>query len=142
MNTHGRWVVLVGVGYVVVLIAFVVGGAVAFRNLYAAPAPQPGTEFAPSYRLFLAVCGGVLALYLGLLAAALVTVSRRWWLGACGLLGGLMVTVAALSVLPWVRFPNDQYAAGAAWVFSWAPACMGLWLLMSAVGWLRRPQSA
>ncbi len=131
-----------GLGYLVVLTVIVGGGAVWFRDLYSAQAPQVGTEFAPVYRLFLGVAGGFLAVYLGTLSGALGTISGTWWYGLIGLLAGLAVTLAGLSLLPWVRFPHDQYAAAAVWVFAWFPVCMGLWLIITVAGLLRRPRRA
>ena len=142
MNVKTRGVVVAGLGYLVVLVAVVVGGALWFRDLYTASAPEPGTRFAPSYQLFLTVAGGSLAIFLGAVAGVLGRLSGKWWLGLGELLAGLVVTVAGLSVLPWVRFPHDQYAAAAAWMFSGAPVCVGLWLLLTAAGLFRRADRA
>lgn len=59
------------------------------------------------------------------------------WIAA--LVGGALVTAAALSVLPWVRFPHDQHAPGALWAFGSAPVAAAAWLVLAGVRWLTRP---
>jgi hypothetical protein len=131
-----------GLGYVVLLAAVVAGGLVLFRDLFAAPAPEPGTVFAPGYQAFLRIGGGALALLLGLWAGLVGVVHRRWWLGATVLVAGVTITVSAFSILPWVRFPLDRYAAGAAWLFSGLPLCFGTWAVVIVAGWLLRWRAA
>ncbi|HWO57857.1 MAG TPA: hypothetical protein VNN55_09845 [bacterium] len=119
-----------GVGYLVVLLIVIATGLIVFRGLADAPRPTLGTTFAPQYQGFLGLIGGLLAVYLGGYTGFLAKFFGRMWIGATGFGVGSLATIAAFSLLPWVRFPFDQYAAGVAWVFSSMPIGVCVWILV------------
>lgn len=109
-----------GAVYLVALAAVVANTALSFRGFYSAPVP-PGEDqvlrMYQEYRQFLHLVGLALAVYLGVWAAAVGWWRGRVMAGLAALAGGALVTILALAPLPWIRFPNDQYAVGAAWLF-------------------------
>ncbi|MGI8785337.1 MAG: hypothetical protein ACR2L2_17000 [Acidobacteriota bacterium] len=86
------------------------------------------------YGRFLRIIGTGLALGLGAWAAALGLWRRSLWQGLGALAAGGAVTVAALSILPWVYFPFDQYPASALWVMGRAPVIAVTWIAATVVG--------
>jgi hypothetical protein len=132
-----RTVKVAGVAYVALLAAVVIAGALAFRDLYGAARPSPGTEFAPHYQSFLTVSCSLLALCLGCWAGFLGVAYHRWLLGAAGLVTGFGMTVAALDALPWILYPFDQYAVSAAFLTS-SPLCVGAFAVVTVSAAIRR----
>jgi hypothetical protein len=86
------------------------------------------------YRSFLRPITLGLALYLSAWAAALGVWKKSVWKGLLALAGGAMVTVVALSALPTIYFPFDQYSVAAVWVMSGLPWIAATWALLTLAG--------
>jgi hypothetical protein len=76
-----------------------------------------------------------LALLLSAWAAALGTCQRSVWKGLLAVLGGALVTGTALSLLPTVYFPFDQYSVGALWLMGGLPWVGLAWAVLTFIGW-------
>jgi len=139
-----------GALYVAALCIVVIFGAVTFQRLYTDTPPRPISlehedvlirtfdaqyrERYEDYKRFLGPSGGALAIYLGIWAAAFGVWRRKHWLGLAALAAGGVTTVLALSVLPWVYFPLDQYAVPAVWIFGNVMPIAIAWLLVTILG--------
>lgn len=118
-----------GLVYLIALVTFVLVTAAAFRALYA-PGAEASSILSAAYREFLTDSGRLMAVAVGAWAAAVGLCWRGWWRGPAALAVGAGVTLIALSFLPWIRFPFDQYAAPAAWVFANGMLLAGTWVLV------------
>lgn len=136
-----------GAVYLVALAAVVAYTALSFRGFYTAPVPSGENDVLAmyrDYRLFLHPVGLALAVYLGVWAAAVGWSRGHVFAGLGALAGGALVTILALTPLPWIRFPNDQYSVGAAWFFGNAVPLAVTWMLATLLARpiLGRPQTA
>jgi hypothetical protein len=93
------------VGYLSVLLPVAVHAAVRFDSLYAADSLATHAELSQQYKAFVDTAGLGLAVCLGLLAAGFGVWRNSLAQGLAALAAGAAVTIAALSVVPWVRFP-------------------------------------
>ena len=73
---------------------------------------------AEGYRRFLKVAGIALAMMIGVAAGAHGAWRDSAKTGFTTLGTALIFTVAAMSLMPWVEFPSDRYAAGWVWVMN------------------------
>jgi len=103
-------------GYLSVLLPIVVYAAVRFAALYPPNSLAHEPELSQQYKGFLGTAGSGLAVCLGLWAAGFGVWRRSLRQGIAALVAGAVITIGGLSILPWVRFPEDQYAAAAVWV--------------------------
>ena len=70
------------------------------------------------YRRFLKVAGIALAMMIGVAAGAHGAWRDSAKTGFTTLGTALILTVTAMSMMPWVEYPNDRYAAGWVWVMN------------------------
>ncbi len=103
-------------GYLSVLLPVVAYAAVRFAALYPPTSLATEPELSQLYKAFLAAAGVGLAVCLGLWAAGFGVWRRSLGQGIAALAIGAVATIGALSIVPWVRFPEDQYPAAALWV--------------------------
>jgi len=130
----GRLVYGAGTFYLIGLLAVVAYAAVTFRSFYQVMPPTLESQLNDGYRQFLGSSGLVLALFLGIGSAAFGIWKASYWQGLIVLAIGTITTLLALSVLPWVQFPFDQYAASAGWLMgNFIPVIMS-WLLVTFFG--------
>jgi hypothetical protein len=130
----GRFVLIPGVIYLVILVAVSAGAAVAFRDLYSERPYDALATLSEEYRSFLRIGGAGLALYIGIWAGAFGAWRKNPWHGLAILAAGTAATLLALSPLPWVRFPFDRYAAPAAWIFGSAVPLLFGWAVATVAG--------
>ena len=103
-------------GYLSVLLPVVAYAAVRFAALYPPNSLAAEPELSQLYKGFLGTTGVGLAVCLGLWAAGFGVWRRSLGQGIAALATGAVATAGALSIVPWVRFPEDQYPAAALWV--------------------------
>lgn len=92
---------------------------------------------AVQYRKFIQQGAIVLAIMLGFWAGFSGALKKSWFFGLIVLGLGLVVSVSAYSILPWLEYPHDRYSPGALWMFvglvplavSWALVNAGFWVL-------------
>lgn len=77
--------------------------------------------------------GLVLALSLGVAAAAFGLYHGSLLHSVGALVVGSLLTIGAVSLLPTVWFPLDRYPVGL-WLFSGLPAAAAAWTLVTAIG--------
>lgn len=113
--------------YVILLLAVVIYGTAAFNDLYTPPS-EAVRSLLPSdspvnegYHNFVRFCGICLALYLAIWLAAFLLWRKSYWSVLPFVLSGVVLTFIALSFLPWVYFPYDQYAVPALWFMAAVP---------------------
>jgi hypothetical protein len=137
-----------GVFYLVFLLGAVAATGFKYRDLYAPPALDPtlGEDAVlrvwelnyehryREYRRSVRAIGLSLALFLPIWAAALGVWKNSVRKGLIALAGGGVVTVLALSLLPWVYFPFDKYPVAALWVMGAAPWAALSWALLTLFG--------
>lgn len=73
------------------------------------------------YHNFVRFSGICLALYLAIWLAAFLLWRKSYWSVLPFVLSGVVLTFIALSFLPWVYFPYDQYAVPALWLMAAVP---------------------
>ena len=151
-----RVVVGLGVFYLVVLLGTVSTTALVFRDYYAAPVLNRALgedavlqsweldyeQRYTDYRQFVRVIGLILALYLPIWAAALGVWEKNIWKGLIALAVGGFATVLALSALPWVYFPFDQYPVSALWLIGGLPWIALTWGLVTILGRILRQRTS
>ena len=132
-------------------------GAVRFRGFYDPPAftrvaaPSAGEDALLAaydealagelgrYRTFALATGLVLAVLLGVTAAAVSVWQASLLHGAAALVAGAAATIVALSLLPPIWFPFDRYPPAALWVMGGGlPLSVFAWLAVAAVARLGR----
>lgn len=141
-----RFVITTGFIYIVILLAAVISGAIAFHDLYTPPVEAERTSLPATslinevYGRFLAASGLALALYLAIWAALFGVWRRSYGQGLLALAVGTIATIVALAVLPWVYFPFDRYPAPMAWVFGAGVPLIIVWIFATVFGrlWIRR----
>lgn len=128
----GRITTVAGALYLLVLLATVAYASVAFREFYVPPDFSSRVTAAHedvllkafdealqgpygTYRQFVRIIGAGLSIYLGIWTAFFGLWKASFWNGAAALAFGGTVTILALSALPWLWFPLDQYAVAAVW---------------------------
>jgi hypothetical protein len=141
-----------GVFYLVVLLGTVSTTALKFRDYYTAPVLDRAQgedavlqswelnyeQRYTAYRQFVKVIGLILALYLPIWAAALGVWEKSIWKGLIALAVGGVATVLALSALPLVYFPFDQYPVSALWVIGGLPWIALTWAVVTICGRILR----
>jgi hypothetical protein len=95
--------------YLSLLAPVVVYSTVRFAPLYAADSLTTHAELSVIYKSFVSQTGILLAVALGIGAAVFGASRRSTLLAGVALLAGAATTIAALSIVPLVRFPEDQY---------------------------------
>lgn len=128
----GRFVLIPGAIYLVVLIAVSAGAAIVFRDLYTERPYETLASSSEAYRWFLRIGGAGLALYIGIWAGAFGAWRKNHWHGLALLAAGTAATLLALSPLPWVRFPFDRYAAPVVWISANAVPLVIGWAVATA----------
>jgi hypothetical protein len=122
MTTPQRASLILGtgcwLGYLSFLAPVVTYAAVRFAALYAADSLATEPELSLYYKAFVGQSGVALAICLGIVAAAFGVWQRSILLGLLALALGAGTTIAALSVVPLVRFAEDQYPPAALWVMA------------------------
>ena len=104
----GRIAVVAGIAAGLTLIGMIVYGATTFGA-------DPANE---GYRRFLKVAGIALAMMIGVAAGAHGAWRDSAKTGFTTLGTALILTVVAMSMMPWVEYPSDRYAAGWVWVMN------------------------
>jgi hypothetical protein len=108
----GGW----ALAYLSVLLPVVAYAAVRFAALYPPNSLASHPELSQQYKGFVGIAGVGLAVCLGLWAAGFGVWRRSVGQGIFALAVGAVATIGALSAVPWVRFPEDQYPVAALWV--------------------------
>jgi hypothetical protein len=111
-------------GYLSLLAPVVAFAAIRFDALYSPDSVATHPELSQQYRVFVGLSGMALAIALGVMAAAFGVLRASVVGGLLALVLGVATTVTALSVVPWVRFPEDQYAVAAVWLMGGLPALL------------------
>jgi hypothetical protein len=132
MVAAGGWL-----GYLAFLAPTVTYAAFRFAALYAPDSLTTEPELSQQYKAFVGLSGIALAICLGVLAAAFGVWRTSVVQGVLSLALGSGTTIAALSVIPRVRFPEDHYPPAALWVMAdglplviaFAVATLGGWLI-------------
>ena len=114
--------------YVIILLVVIGYGSIAFHDLYAL---KTETQQHGTYHQFLRLSGFGLAFYLGIWTAAFGVWRRSYWQGLVALVFGAIMTILALSALPWMYFPSDQYPPSALWVFGAGLPTIITWILVT-----------
>jgi hypothetical protein len=121
-------------GYLALLAPVVAYAVVRFAPLYPADSLATEPELSRQYKAFVGLSGFGLAVFLGIGAAAYGAWRASVWRGAAALALGAATTVAALSVVPMVRFPEDQYPPAALWVMADLPALAVAFVVATLAG--------
>ncbi len=131
----GRLAAVAAALHLALLVAVPAWGHVAYGDIYRQVDRRADSDQKENYHRFLHLAGAALAVTLAAAAAALGVWRGRALIGLLALLGGITLVLAALSVLPWIYFPEDQYAAPAIWMFgNGLPAVAG-WGVLTLIGW-------
>lgn len=125
-------------GYLSLLTPLVVYMAVRFAALYPAASLTTEPELSQQYKVFVGMTGLGLAVCLGLGAAAFGVWRTSVVQGLIALVLGASTTIAALSVIPPVRFPEDAYPPAALWVMADTAPLIVAFALATLCGWLIR----
>ena len=149
--TAGRGVILTGVAYFCLLAGFCLYTGFAWSELYQNRPPAKTMvslsedeviavfdakyrriyeDYHSFFRPFLLS----LALYLGIWSAVFGLWRGHWLWGLGALAAGGLLSVVALSLLPWMYFPLDQYPLAALWVMGNAVTIGASWLLVTVIG--------
>jgi hypothetical protein len=115
--------------YLMVLFGVVLAGLSRYHYLYSEAPSQAG------YRMFVQVTGLFLAVLLSFWAAIAGIRRRNVMIGILVLGLGGVLTMGGLSLLPWIRLPEDQYAVAALWGMAYGIPTLVLWLIVSLAGW-------
>ena len=157
-----RLIIGFGIFYLILLIAAVAATGFKYRDYYIPPALDRALgenevlriwnnsyeARYKDYRQFVGIVSVGLGLYLTLWAAAVGVSERSLIKGLGALFAGSFVTILALSILPWIYFPLDQYPVAALWVIGVSPWIALSWLVLTVTGRLvqqrldHRPTSA
>jgi hypothetical protein len=124
------------VAYVSVLAPVVTYSAIRFAALYSADSLTTEPELSQLYRTFVNMSGVVLAICLGIAAAAFGAWRGSVLQGLLTLVVGAGTTIVALSVVPLVRFPEDEYLPAALWVMVDAPPLIVAFVVATLAAWL------
>lgn len=120
----GAIAITAGTAAAFTLLGIIVYGAMVFGA-------DPGAE---GYRRLLKVGGIALAMMIGVAAGAHGAWRESAKTGFTTLGTALIVTVAAMTMMPWVEFPNDRYAAGWVWVMNGILPLMVTWGATTIIG--------
>ena len=99
-------------------------------------------DFWNYYRMVMAIAGLGLALYLGIVSGLFGVWQQRSYYGLAILVMGIIVTVGALELLPYIQHPNDQYSVAAVWVMYHLVPTVLCWVIVTIAGriipgWMR-----
>jgi hypothetical protein len=122
--------------YLSFLAPIVTYGALRFAALYSADSLTAEPELSQQYQTFIGLSGVALAICLGIAAAAFGAWRRSVLQGILALALGSGTTIVALSVVPVIRFPEDQYPPAALWVMADGPALIVAFVLATVAGWV------
>ena len=136
-DQHKRFIFGTGVGYLLLLVAAVVYGLIKYQGL---PSYYADTLQRTEYHQFLRIAGPALALYLSIWAATFGLLQKSFLHGLGALASGGIITIAGLSILPWLYYPNDQYAIPALWVIGTGIPIVVVWALVTLLGrvWINK----
>ena len=123
-ETMGRIAVVAGIAAGLTLIGMIVYGVTTFGA-------DPAHE---GYRRFLKVAGIALAMMIGVAAGAHGAWRDSAKTGFTTLGTALIITVVAMSMMPWVEFPGDRYAAGWVWVMNGILPLLVSWGITTILG--------
>ncbi len=137
-----------GVFYLILLLAAVAATSFKYRDYYMPPALDRDSgenevlriwnnsyeARYKDYRQFVGIVSAGLGLYLTLWGVAVGVWESNLFKGLIALVAGSFVTILALSVLPWIYFPFDQYPVAALWVIGVSPWIALGWLVLTVTG--------
>lgn len=140
MTTPQRASLMLGtgcwLGYLSCLAPIVIYAAVRFDALYSADSLTTEPDLSQQYKAFVSVTGIAMAICLGIVAAAFGVWRTSVPQGLLALALGAAITVVALSLVPFVRFPEDQYPPAALWVMSDGLPLLVTFVIATLAGWL------
>ncbi len=140
MMTAHRTSLVLGAGcwlaYLSVLAPIVTYSAIRFAALYSADSLTTEPELSQLYKTFVSMSGVVLAICLGIAAAAFGIWRGSILQGLLALVVGAGTTIVALSVVPLVRFPEDEYPPAALWVMVGGPPLIVAFVVATLAAWL------
>lgn len=123
-------------GYLSLLAPIVTYAGFRFAALYPADSLTTEPDLSQQYKTFVSLSGIALAICLGIVAAAFGAWRASVVQGLLALAVGSGTTLLALSIVPLVRFPEDQYPPAALWVMAdGAPLVVGF-VIATLAGWL------
>jgi hypothetical protein len=122
--------------YLSVLAPVVTYAVVRFSALYSAASLTTEPELSQQYKAFVSLSGIALAISLGIGAAAFGAWRTRILQGVLALALGAATTIVALSIVPPVRFAEDQYPPAALWVMADGVPLMVTFVIATMAGWL------
>jgi hypothetical protein len=123
-------------GYLSFLAPIVIYAAIRFGALYPAESLSTEPELSQHYKAFVSLTGIALAICLGIGAAAFGVWRTSVPQGLLALALGAATTVVALSIVPFVRFPEDQYPPAALWVMADGLPLVVTFVIATLAGWL------
>ena len=116
MRAFDKLVVGTGIGVLGLIAGAAVFLGLTYSSLYSGR-DVPGLEsLTESYRTALSLVGSALAVVIPFWAAFTGWRLQSVRAGAVALAAGVGAMVLAFSLVPWVHFPSDQYAASWLWV--------------------------
>lgn len=86
---------------------------------------------AVQYRKYIQQGAIVLAIMLGFWAGFSGALKKSWFFGLIVLGLGVLASVSAYSILPWLEYPHDRYSPGATWMFVGLVPLVVSWALVN-----------